>query len=386
MSVAAGVSDSAIAVRDKLRGKIGQARVKRYWPGQAPDWAGHRDDDGHHDLPFIAATLDQAFPRPGDRDDSAAVRNALRADHSRIRHAEVVSTATVVEERSEAEVVPPADDEDDEEVLEQRRRRIRERRLQLERGEEGLLPQEAEEEETAAEEEESECEADSEDEVMCVAVVKPVFVQKSQRDTVAERERIMEEKRQLEELVKKRMEERKVETRRIVVEVIMKEQIERTQSKEAATMDIDTDDELNAEDEYEAWKNREVSRIKKDREARSTEKGETEMVRKMTEQEREERQRTTPMHHAKPRHKRKFLQKYYHHGAFFQEKPDDGRQTFGLDDVYLRDFSEATGEDKMNKSILPKVMQVKKFGRRSRPKWTHLANEDTTHWSIPYVV
>ncbi|GMP55116.1 hypothetical protein CsSME_00020032 [Camellia sinensis var. sinensis] len=39
MSVTAGVSDTVIAIRDKLRGKIGQTKVKRYWPGKAPEWA-----------------------------------------------------------------------------------------------------------------------------------------------------------------------------------------------------------------------------------------------------------------------------------------------------------------------------------------------------------
>lgn len=235
-----------------------------------------------------------------------------------------------------------------------------------------------EEEGTVAEDEELEYETDSEeDEVMCVPVVKPVFVHKSQRDTIAEKERIMEEKRQLEELQKKRMDERKVETRPIVVEVTMEEQVDKAQTKEAAdTMDIDTDDDLNAEDEYEAWKNREVSRIREAREARLREKGETKM----------ELERMDPNQPAKLKKRRKFLQKYYHKGAFFQEKPDDGRQTFGVDDIYMRDFSDTTGEDKMNKSILPEVLQVKNFGRKSRPKWTHLCNDDTTRSSIPYVL
>ena len=44
MSVAAAVSDAAIAVRDKLRGRVGQTKVKRYWPGRAPEWADDVDD------------------------------------------------------------------------------------------------------------------------------------------------------------------------------------------------------------------------------------------------------------------------------------------------------------------------------------------------------
>ncbi|GJN34292.1 hypothetical protein PR202_gb22941 [Eleusine coracana subsp. coracana] len=275
----------------------------------------------------VAAVLDKALPLPGDRADAAAVGDDSRVvpDHRRlIQQAEVVS-----------EVVPAVKNEEDEE---ERRRRIRERRLPVV-VEEELLPREGDDG-PVTDEEETEYETDSEeDEAVCIAVVKPVFVQKSQRDTIAERELILEEKRMLEELVKKRMEERKVETRRIVVEVIMEEeQIEKAHTKEAAdTMDIDTDDELDAEEEYEAWKNREISRIREGREARLRQKGETKMMNL------EGMDRKVP---AQPKQRRKFLQRYDHRGAFFQDKPDD---------IYMRDFSEATGEDKMNRSILPET-------------------------------
>lgn len=78
------------------------------------------------------------------------------------------------------------------------------------------------------------------------------------------------------------------------------------------------------------------------------------------------------------RGKLKFMQKYYHKGAFFQTEADDDRGTVGGDSIYKRDFTGATGEDKFDKEALPTVMQVKKFGRAGRTKWTHLANEDTT--------
>jgi len=391
MSVAAGVSDAAIAVRDKLRGKIGQTKVKRYWPGKAPEWADDADED--LDLQTARVSLDKAFPKDDDadipaKDDRRLRRLAqtrenkeeLRADHRRIRQAEIVSTVEEENERQEADI-----DEEDEEAQEERRRRIRER--QLLREQEELLPQEDEEPVEDEESEESEYETDSEDEQMGMAMVKPVLIPKSQRDTIAERERLEEEERQLEELVKKRLEARKIETRQIVVEEIKKEEhIEKALNEEANIEDVDTDDELNEAEEYESWKNREIARIKRDREerdARLKEKEEIEKVRNMTEEERREWERKNPKPLRQTKQKWKFMQKYYHKGAFFQESADDVIQSAGKEDIYTRDFSEPTGEDKMDKSILPKVMQVKHFGRSGRTKWTHLVNEDTTDWNAP---
>jgi len=392
MSVAAGVSDAAIAVRDKLRGKIGQTKVKRYWPGKAPEWADDAEED--IDLRTARVSLDKVFPKDEDgdipaKDDRRLRRLAqtrenkeeLRADHRRIRQAEIVSTVEEQNERQEADI-----DEEDEEAQEERRRRIRER--QLLREQEELLPQEEEEPVEDESEEESEYETDSEDEQMGMAMVKPVFIPKSQRDTIAERERLEEEERQLEELVKKRLEARKIETRQIVVEEIKKEEhIEKALNEEANIEDVDTDDELNEAEEYESWKNREIARIKRDREerdARLKEKEEIERVRNMTEEERREWERKNPKQLRQTKQKWKFMQKYYHKGAFFQESADDVIQSAGKEDIYSRDFSEPTGEDKMDKSILPKVMQVKHFGRSGRTKWTHLVNEDTTDWNAPW--
>merc|ERR1711874_63809 len=67
--------------------------------------------------------------------------------------------------------------------------------------------------------------------------------------------------------------------------------------------------------------------------------------------------------------KYKFMQKYYHRGAFYLEDEED---------VFKRDVSHATLEDKFDKTVLPKVMQVKNFGRSSRTKYTHLVDQDTT--------
>ncbi|XP_058112975.1 uncharacterized protein LOC131256003 [Magnolia sinica] len=397
MSVTAGVNDTVIAIRDKLRGKIGQTKVKRYWPGKAPEWADEIEEDG--DIRTArAVALEKAFPSKDDldveaKDDPRLRRLAeskidnkeeVRADHRRIRQAEIVSTIeeeTRRQERLDFE-------EEDEDALEERRRRIREKLLQKQQEEAALLPEEEEEEIEEEEEEESEYETDSEEEQSGIAMIKPVFVPKSERDTIAERERLEAEERALEELVKRRLELRKVETKQIVVEEIRKdEEIQKNLDVEANNADVETDDEVNEAEEYEAWKAREIARIKRDREDREAmlkEKEEIDKVRTMTEEERREWERKNPKPLPPPKQKWRFMQKYYHKGAFFQSDVDDHVATASSNEIYKRDFSAPTGEDKMDKTILPKVMQVKHFGRSGRTKWTHLVNEDTTDWNNPW--
>lgn len=41
-----------------------------------------------------------------------------------------------------------------------------------------------------------------------------------------------------------------------------------------------------------------------------------------------------------------------------QEAPDDDRGTTDKEEIFDRDYSGPTGEDKMNKELLPKIMQV----------------------------
>ena len=54
-----------------------------------------------------------------------------------------------------------------------------------------------------------------------------------------------------------------------------------------------------------------------------------------------------------------FLQKYYHRGAFFQTEADYKGESAPLADIAVsRDFSVPTGDDRVDKSTLPKVMQV----------------------------
>eukprot|EP00246_Nothoceros_aenigmaticus_P016571 TRINITY_DN7638_c0_g1_i2.p1 TRINITY_DN7638_c0_g1~~TRINITY_DN7638_c0_g1_i2.p1 ORF type:complete len:438 (+),score=157.09 TRINITY_DN7638_c0_g1_i2:170-1483(+) len=400
MSVAAGVSDSAIAVRDKLRGKIGQTKVKRYWPGRAPEWAEGIEEEpevrGSRSVNILREELARAFPKEEQdfpvKDDPRLRRLAERvrdreeviASHRQIRQAELVSTKE--EDARAAEAAANVEDEG-EEAMEERRRKIKEKLLQRRREEEAAIEEEEEEEE-GDDDDESEFETDSEEEFGGIAMVKPVFVPKAERETIAEREKLAAEEAAFQEAMKKKLEERKVETKHLLVEEIRKEEeADKNRQAEGEGADVDTDDETNEAEEYEAWKAREIARIKRDREDREAmvkEKEEIEKLRNMTEEERREWERKNPKPPVPSKKKWKFMQKYYHKGAFFQSAADDRIASVSSENIFRRDFSAPTGEDKMDKTILPKVMQVKHFGRSGRTKWTHLVAEDTTEWDNPW--
>ncbi|KAG8224536.1 hypothetical protein J437_LFUL004227 [Ladona fulva] len=149
----------------------------------------------------------------------------------------------------------------------------------------------------------------------------------------------------------------------------------------ASLADVDTDDGADEEAEYEAWKLRELKRIKRDRDEREQmekERLEVERLRNMTEEERRQEIRLNPklITNKASKGKYKFLQKYYHRGVFYLDEDDD---------LYKRDFSAATLDDHFDKTILPKVMQVKNFGRSGRTKYTHLVDQDTTAFDSPWV-
>ncbi|KAH7513695.1 hypothetical protein FEM48_Zijuj11G0008400 [Ziziphus jujuba var. spinosa] len=280
-----------------------------------------------------------------------------KADHRLICHAEIVSAIEKEAKRKKSlHAEEEEEEEEDADALDERRRRIKEKFRQREQEEAPLLPSEDDEEE------ESQYETDSEEELTGLAMVKIVFVPKSERDTVAERERIEAEEW-------------------IVVEEIRKDEEIQKKSLEWDTniADIDTDNETNEAEEYQAWKAREIARIKSEREvreARLEEKKEIEWVRNMAEEERREWERKNP----RPKRKWRFMQRYYHKGAFFQSYPDDpSAATAVSDDIFNRDFSAPTAEDKMNNTNLPKVLHVKHFGRSGRTKWTRHINEDITY-------
>ena len=148
---------------------------------------------------------------------------------------------------------------------------------------------------------------------------------------------------------------------------------------EAKIDDVNTDDE-NDEVAYEQWKLRELKRLKRDKDERDQlikEKDEVERLRKLSEEGRRAELRSRPktVTNKAVKGKYKFLQKYYHRGVFYLDKDDD---------VFKRDFSSSTLDDHFDKTVLPKVMQVKNFGKSGRTKYTHLVDQDTTQFDSPW--
>nr|CAB3263778.1 microfibrillar-associated protein 1-like [Phallusia mammillata] len=423
----------AVPVRNK-KGEMSMEKVhvKRYVAGKRPDWADDEMDessDEEQSAKFVQSEMAsdeeeeisaqvryQRHRADNDVDlhnvDDRRLRRLMQRDHEdveeriqrrRVHEPQVIAHGT--DEESEEEVERPtrsathavaldeesSDEEElDEEEIEKRRARLRERARAKRGAEEELLAiptdvkEEDAEKETEMEEEyisdeESEY-TDSEDDDG--PRLKPVFVRKKDRLTIQEREKEEERQRLLALEAKKAAEERKKYSVKLV-EMEARAELEAhsaaTGSLDAALGAIDSDDG-NDEAEYEAWKVRELKRIKRDRDEREAlerEKEEIERMRNMTEEERRAELRNNPrvVPNQAPKGKYKFLQKYYHRGAFYINEEET---------VLARDYTAPTLEDHFDKSILPKVMQVKNFGRSGRTKYTHLVDQDTTNYDSPW--
>jgi len=306
-------------------------------------------------------------------------------------------------------------DEDDEDAIARRRAAIRERLKNLQMEEEAAAAagggaradakpeSDTEEDEDGGEDEDddSEYETDSDDESEeeggggggLFALPRPVFIPKHKRELVQQREQEEREEAEKESKAVLAKERRIRDTRNLVAEEVRKEAegaaalegggVDGYGSDEGAPDDTDRPEEDALE--FENWRLRELGRVKRDkemREARAREKMEVARRRAMTEGERDaEDRRLGRGVYAKPevqKTKRRFMQKYYHKGAFYMDEESIREK----DDVRRRAADDATGEDKFNRAALPQVMQVKKFGRAGQTKYTHLLDQDTTRAEV----
>ena len=95
------------------------------------------------------------------------------------------------------------------------------------------------------------------------------------------------------------------------------------EEKEDDITEVDDTDGLDLAAEFEAWRLRELGRIKKEKEdevRREEEREEIERRRALPEEQRlkEDLERAQKLRDEKPKGQQKFLQKYWHKGAFHQ--------------------------------------------------------------------
>lgn len=261
--------------------------------------------------------------------------------------------------------------------IERRRQMLKEKMLQQKREEE-VLQKEEERKSASSDEESSEYEEDDSEEDH-EPRIKPQFVRRKERTTIIEKEKDLIKQKQLEVEAKKQAKERRRYTLKLVEDSIKKDMEAQKAEKDPHINDVQTDDD--DELEYEAWKLRELKRIKRERDERDAlekEKNEIDKLRNMTEEDRRKELQSNPklVTNKGVKGKYKFLQKYYHRGAFYLDKEEN---------VFKQDFSMPTLEDHFDKTILPKVMQVKNFGRCGRTKYTHLVDQDTTKFDSPWM-
>ncbi|EPB93130.1 hypothetical protein HMPREF1544_00204 [Mucor circinelloides 1006PhL] len=287
-----------------------------------------------------------------------------------------------------------SDDEDDQESDEdekaRERMRLKQRSLQQQQMATEDQQEDKEDEEESRhvgqhdedeeeEESSSEYESSSEEEDTIASLPKPVFIPKARRETILQQEKLAKEAEEREKKLEEELEARKKQSHDMLAEELRREQ------EEAAHKDtneyeqsVDDTDGLDEEAEFNAWKVRELTRIKRDREeriAREKEEEELERRRALPEDVRlkEDLERAEASKN-KDRGQHTFMQKYYHKGAFYQDDSE----------VLQRDYSAPTVDEVRNKDVLPKIMQVKNFGLAGRTKYTHLVDQDTSSRDSPW--
>ena len=264
---------------------------------------------------------------------------------------------------------------------------------------------------------------------MPVSASRPLFVPKSKRGTVAEVE--MHQKK-LEDAEKRRLgeaEKRAIRSRALVAEISSSSAAaaaaangnegDEFDTGEAGGEFIPVPDDADPDDpdlvaaERDAWEVRELMRILRDVDValeREKERRELGRRRALTDEERLAEDRSTGRYRAPGEARRRaargrtdgsgggdgggvedgggrHLQRFHHRGAFYMD--EDTLDRAGPDDVRHRaaEYSRAaTGEDKIDKTALPEVMQVKKFGFAGySTKYKGLAKEDTTDRTMEFL-
>lgn len=258
-------------------------------------------------------------------------------------------------------------------------------KLQQPRRAPGVPAKEEDDDEEDGEEDEDDSEegdSDSSSDAGPPKLLRPVFIRKDQRKTAAAVEE--DTKREAEEV-----------RRQVVATEIVQERLERDAAARAAGKKhwddddpaeedaVDDTDGLDPELERQQWIARELTRLKRSRQAleeREVELAEIERRKGLTAEEREAEDREIvdrQQEEKKGRGKMAVLQKYHHKGAFYQA---DAKEQGLLD----RDLMGATYVHQSSvREALPEYLQIRdetKIGRKGRTRYKDLKSEDTGRW------
>ena len=390
----------------------GVARSRRYRAGVAPEWTKEEEEEEEDD-------------DDDDDDDSDDDENGLELDAKKKKKKKSEESSR---SSSSSEATPPTTDEeessgeesrssDSEDARDRTREMVKAKRLNAKVV---CIEEEKKTKEENDEEEEDESDDDDDDASTTSSsfssssedsatntdggggppkMFKPVFVSKAKRDANAKAEAAArdmmdggddDQKNEEEEkmMMIKKQNAREAVQREITLEY-QREVAEKDYAGEEVNTDSDDDDEEEARKNYEQWKMREFKRVVRDRckqRLEMEEEEERERLRNMTEEERELyatklKALKDAKEHGKEKSKMRFMQKYYHKGAFFQDAGDDEFATTEKAEIFNRDFNEATNAEKgVDRTTVPEAMRLRQgqFGKAGRSKWTHLSNEDTT--------
>jgi len=275
---------------------------------------------------------------------------------------------------------------------EEEARRAAEESSSEESGEGADKKEEGESEEEGSSEytSESQSESESEEAAPKPVLLRPKFIPKSKRnDSAVVSVKADSATADLDEgSSTKKAEEvaRRKEEAHALVEEHLRQQAEARETARRATEDshandaslIDDTDDLDPAAERAAWKLRELLRVKRERDELEKVEQEREGIERRRNMDEKERYKEDMEYVRKQREEAKeargemkFMQKYYHKGAFYQDDSE----------ILKRNYATAPVEDQaVNKEILPKYMQVRgeEYGKRGKTKWTHLTAEDTS--------
>ncbi|SJX65567.1 related to microfibril-associated protein [Sporisorium reilianum f. sp. reilianum] len=235
------------------------------------------------------------------------------------------------------------------------------------------VPQQATQASDSSEYETDSEEEESDEEPAPQPMLKPVFVPKRARTTISSSAAASEAPEADAEAKAEALAAARRKEAHDLAAATIKRQLAEKEHADSHPTDVDDTDGLDPDAEFDAWRQRELARLQRDRDAlvaQRAEQAELERFRALPEAEKERlgRERAAQQQAEKKKHRGNpaFLQKYYHKGSFFQDM-----------DILKRDYTEKTTKD-VDVSKLPKMMQVRNYGVKGRSKWTHLANEDTS--------